>query len=61
MIKVIKAIRSDILAKPTYAEFKAAFNDRYGRFPVGSEVLAFWAGNRAEEKRMCPNPARSRQ
>ena len=61
MIKPILAIRSEILAQPTYVEFKHAFQDRYGRFPVGSEVLTYWAGNRAEERRMCPNPARVRQ
>lgn len=60
LTKPIINIRSDILAKPTYEEFASAFSDRYGRLPIGTEQLAFFAGNKAECQKYCPNPAKVR-
>jgi hypothetical protein len=57
--KIINPIRASVLSKETYDEFKAAFNDHYGRLPIGGEQLQFWAAHREVEKEMCPHPARS--
>jgi hypothetical protein len=56
----IKVIRASVLSKDTYAEFKEAFNDYYGRLPIGIEILQFWQANAAAYHAMCPNPAKVR-
>ena len=57
--KIINPILPEILAKPTYDEFKVAFNAHYKRIPIGGEQLQFWDAHREVEKEMCPHPARS--
>ena len=57
--KIINPIRASVLSKETYDEFKVAFNDHYGRLPIGGEQLQFWEAHRDAEKEMCPHPARS--
>lgn len=56
--KIINPIRASILAKETYEEFKQAFQDHYGRFPIGGEILQYWNANVAAYRMMCPNPAK---